>query len=120
LFAPKDQQLGIGRKDLTQSVLKDAAGFDAPTDVVHPLNRNSFDTTLALGHEGEKPDGMALAGSTMASGFAAAAVSERQRPRQKIFGKGKLAEARKLLLTEPGGFRTFGADFHLKAIMHSE
>ena len=34
--------------------------------------------------------------------------------------EGKLAEAGKLTLTEAGGFWAFGADVHLKAIMHTE
>ncbi len=48
LFAPQDQQLGIGGEDLAQSVLKGAASFDAPADVVHPLDRNSFHTRFSL------------------------------------------------------------------------
>jgi hypothetical protein len=76
LFAPQHQQLSIGGEDLAQSVLKLAAGVDTPPDIVYPLVRNPFDATLALRHEGEKPDGMALARSAVASGFAAATVSE--------------------------------------------
>ena len=58
---------------------KGAAGVDTPPDIVHPLVGNAFDAMLTLRHEGEKPDGMTFAGSAMASGFAAAAVSERER-----------------------------------------
>ena len=120
LFAPQHQQLGIGREDLAQSVLKGAAGFDAPADVVHPLFGNAFDTTLPLRHESEKPDGMALARSAMARGLAATAVSEGERPGQQVLGERKLAETGELPLTEAGGFWAFGADVHLKAIMHTE
>jgi len=120
LLAPQHQQLGIGREDLAQSVLKGAAGFDTPADVVHPRFGDAFDTTLPLRHEGEKPDGMALAGSAMASGLAAAAVSEGERAGQQVLGEGKLAEAGELTLAETCGLWAFGADIHLKAIMHTE
>jgi hypothetical protein len=65
LFAPENQQLGIGREDLPQSVLKGAASFNAPADVVYPLHRNPFDTTLLLRHESEKPNRMTLARRTL-------------------------------------------------------
>lgn len=57
LFAPQNQQLSVGCEDLAQSVLKGAAGFDAPADVVHPLYGDAFDAALPLRHESEKPDG---------------------------------------------------------------
>jgi hypothetical protein len=56
----------------------------------------------------------------MASGLAATAVSEGERPGQQVLGERKLAEMGELPLTEAGGFWTFGADIHLKAIMHTE
>ena len=37
LLAPQHQQLSVGGEDLAQSVLKGAAGCDAPADVVHPV-----------------------------------------------------------------------------------
>ena len=120
LFAPQHQQLSVGCEDLAQSVLKGAAGFDAPADVVHPLFGDAFDTTLPLRHESEKPDGMAFARSAMASGLAAAAMGEGERAGQQVLWEGKLSEAGELTLTEAGGFGTFWADVHLKAIMHPE
>jgi hypothetical protein len=120
LFAPENQQLGIGRKDLAQSVLKGAAGFDTPADVVYPLFGDSFDTPLPLRHESEKPDGMAIARSAMASGLAASAVGEGERAGQQVLGEGELTETTELPLPEAGGLGTFRADVHLKAIMHSE
>jgi hypothetical protein len=82
LFAPEDQQLGIGREDLAQSVLKGAASFHTLADVVNPLDRNPLHTTLSLRHESEKPNRMTLARRAMTSGFATAAVSEGERTRQ--------------------------------------
>jgi hypothetical protein len=119
-LAPQNQQLRIGCEDLAQSVLKGAAGLDAPADVVHPLYGDAFDAALPLRHEGEKPDGMAFARSAMASGSAAAAVSEGQRAGQQVLREWKLTEAGELTLTEAGGFWAFGADIHLKAIMHTD
>jgi len=63
---------------------------------------------------------MAFAGSAMASGFAAAAVSQGEGTGQKILRERKLAKTGELPLAETGGFWTFGAGVHLKAIMHSE
>ena len=120
LFAPQHQQLSIGSEDLAQSVLKLAAGVDTPPDIVHPVVRNPFDATLPLRHEGEKPDGMALARGAVACRLAAAAVREGERAWQEILGEGKLAQAGELTLPEAGSFRAFGADIHLEVIIHTE
>jgi hypothetical protein len=120
LFAPQHQQFGIGREDLAQSVLKGAAGFHAPANVVYPLQRNPFDPTLPLRHEREKPNRMTLARCAMTSGFATAAMSEGQRTRQEIFREGELSQATELALPEASRINAFGANVHLHAIMHTD
>ena len=120
LFAPQHQQLGVGGEDLAQSVLKGAAGFDAPADVVHPIFGNAFDPFLAGGHEGQRPSGVPLALGAMAGGFTAAGMADGERARKQILGKLELAEQRKFALAEPGSLGTLGLEFHLEVILLQE
>jgi hypothetical protein len=120
LFAEQHQQLRLCREHLTQSILKSSASFDALADVVDPLFGNAFDPPFSGGHEGQETNGVTLTGSTVAGGFAAAAMGDGKGAGQEILGQGELAQQSELALAPASGLGTFWGDIHLNVIMHSE
>ncbi len=111
LLAPEHEQLGVGGEHRAQRLLGLAAGLDAPLHFLDPLGRVTFDAVFAPGHEGRKPEGVALALSAVAGGFAAAAVGEGQRAGQQILGQVEAADESELVLAEACGLGTKGSIF---------
>jgi hypothetical protein len=56
----------------------------------------------------------------MASGLAAAAVSQGERSGKKIGRDGEAAEEFELALAETSGFGTLGCNVHMSVIIHAE
>jgi hypothetical protein len=86
-----------------------------------PLVRNALHALLASGHEGERPNGVALlVPSAMAGGLTTAAVSERKRTGEQIGRDGEAAEEFELALAESSGLRALGCDLHMSVIIHTD
>jgi hypothetical protein len=121
LLPPQGQQLRVGGEDLSYGLFKLPAGLDQALHFLHPLVGNALHALLASGHEGERPNGVALlVPSAMAGGLTTAAVCERKRTREQIGGDGEAAEEFELALAESSGLGAFGGDLYMSVITHTE
>jgi hypothetical protein len=113
--------LGIGGQDLGHGFFKLTASLDPALNFLDPLGGDALHAFLASGHEGERPNGVALRiVSAMAGGLTTAAVSERKRTREQIRGDGEAAEKFELALAESSGLGAFGGDLHMSVMIHTE
>jgi len=100
LFAGQDQQLRVGREHFADGLLKLTAGADSLLDFLDPLLGDALGASFPSRHEDERPGRMALALSTVTSGFPTAGVVEDQRTREEIVRDRELAEECKLALPQ--------------------
>jgi hypothetical protein len=113
--------LGVGGKDLGHRLFKLPPRLDEVLNLPDPFRGDALDALLALHYEGERPQGVSLlVAGTVASGLTATAMGERKRTGQQVGGDGEPAEQLELALAKSDGLRTFGSDFHMSVIIHTE
>src|SRR5208337_1890873 len=80
LLPPQGEQLGVGSEDLGHRLLKLPARRHQALNFLDPFRGDVLHPLLALGHEGERPDGVPLLIlRAVAGGLATATVRERKR-----------------------------------------
>jgi hypothetical protein len=79
LFPLEDEEFGVQHEHFRQRFFELPAVVHALTNRSDPLLGNMFDTLLALDHESERPEGVALAVGTVTGRLAATAVSQGER-----------------------------------------
>src|SRR5258708_13601362 len=94
----QSQQLGVHSKAFSDRIFELPAAHNARADRVDPVFRDALDMLLALGHEGERPNWVALAFGAMTGRLAATAVAQTTRARQTI---GRHLEAGEELASPP-------------------
>lgn len=94
----QSQELGVRSKDFGDRILELPAPHHAGADRIDPVFRDALHMLLALDHEGERPNGVALALGAMTGRLAATPVGERQGARQTI---GRYLEAGEQLTFSP-------------------
>jgi hypothetical protein len=119
-LAPQHEQLGIGGEDLAQSVLEGAASINASAHVLDPILGNPFDSLLTVGHEGQRPGGVALPHGAVAGRLPAAGVADGKGTGEELFGEMELLDEGEFALPQPGGLGTFGLGYHLGVILLQE
>ena len=94
----QNQQFGVHSKEFSDRIFELPAAHNPWADRVDPVFRDALDMLLALDHEGERPNWMALAFGAMTGRLAATAVGQRQGARQTI---GRHLEAGEELASSP-------------------
>ena len=112
----QDHQFGIGRQDVAHRVQKAFSRLDAGTHLLDIGLGDVHDTTLAVGHEGQRVVGMAFSVGAMAGGLSAGDGGQRQGPGEGVLGDGVAAELVEFALPPACGIGT-GDAFHLNVIL---
>jgi len=118
---PQGQQLCVRGEDLGHSLFKLPTLVHKPLNFLDPSLGDVLHALLALGHEGESPNGVPpLVLSTVAGRLAAAVVRERERSGKEIGRDGKATEEFELALAETGGLGSFWCELHMHVMIRAD